>query len=150
MRQENQPAFRWMKHTDRKYKAEIKNKDNKAEILVLLQLTIHFGIIPKRTCKVIVIQFQVCLFFPIWNTLHNQNCTDFANKWCLYYLLFFDPHTHKVMQSGTQTTAGGVVDVFGFVSLDAGPSHTYLTIFVHVHYLRQFIHYSSVVLPLLP
>lgn len=57
---------------------------------------------------------------------------------------------HKVTQSGTQTTAGGVMDVFGFVSLDVGPSHTDLTVFVHVHYLRQFIHYSSVVLPLLP
>lgn len=42
------------------------------------------------------------------------------------------------------------MDVFGFVSLNAGPSHTDLTVFVHVHYLRQFIHYSSVVLPLLP
>lgn len=60
-------------------------------------------------------------------------------------------HTDRLTLVGTQTTVAGVMDVFGFVSLDTGPYHTYLrlmTTCVHIHCLTLLLQYSSVVLPL--
>lgn len=149
-RWENQPGFRWHTYSHIKYLADIENGQQSSGKCDNVK---SFCETYQKICDIISLQFP---FFR-WNILNRSKLYRFVTGTIGLFLTNYYVCTsanstcsHVVSHTHTQKTVAGVMDVFGFVSLDTWHSHTYLrlmTTFVHVHRLTQLIQYSSVVLP---